>query len=128
MCLDVINNAEIKTAKEDIVCWKFGKKEWGFFRNFFVSPYYRFKYRVGKVYKMEGKLEARETVISGDYIVNEGFHSFLGRKTASAFSFIWDRYVAKCVIPKGTRYIEGKFLDTPAYASEQIKVIKIYKI
>ena len=57
------------------------------------------------------------------YMVGRGFHSFKYLDDLIEELDFWlsfDIKIFKCIIPKGTKYYEGKFGDFPSYCSESI--------
>ena len=107
MCLKVSKNARAKTAKKDIICYKQlreYKNKGGFV--VFESPYWHFKYDLGKLYTLGGALKKEGAE------VNEGHHSYVNREDVGEIPF-------ECIIPKGAKYYTGDY-DAPSYASNQI--------
>lgn len=138
MCL-YATSKKVRVAKEDIICYKFmiehseGKYRW------MSSPYRGMAYKEGQAYELAEKLnllDFSEIVKVYPYKVEEGFHSFVNLSDALFFrndfevrfprlSVSQHTYViVKCIIPKGTAYVEGLFLDWGnkfhSYCSEKI--------
>ena len=124
MCLtinkqDINLDEEIKTATQDIVCWKVLNKSNG-------SVFQGFHYILGKKYILgfDLRVEQDDDGISnnnGSFIVNHGFHSW---KEPSYYNSSYEKLV-KCIIPKGSKYIEGiQHDDEKGYVSDSIIVCK----
>ena len=79
-----------------------------------VTPYREFPIEIGKTY--DSKL------IKKDEYVHEGLHSF---KTLDDAKNDYIRIYVECIIPKGSKYYEGKFIDDDAYASDKLTYVKI---
>ena len=73
------------------------------------------------------KVEMGETYTSElekiDDSIEKGLHSFETMEGAKSVSYI----VAKCIIPKGSRYYEGIFNRDVSYASDKLTYIEIVK-
>ena len=79
-----------------------------------VTPYRRFPIEVGKTY--DSKL------IKKDEYIHEGLHSFKNLDDAKNY---YSKIYAECIIPKGSKYYEGEFIDYAAYASDKLTYVKI---
>ena len=79
-----------------------------------VTPYRYFPIEVGKTYESE--------LIQKDEYIHEGLHSFKNLDDAKE-SYV--KIYAECIIPKGSKYYEGKFIDDDAYASDKLTYVKI---
>ena len=120
MCLIADRNTPY-IAKTDIVCYKVYVLN----NNKYVSPYQNCD--------MPGinELVTTELQRSGDFYIEKGFHSFACLKDAEVeaewFGNVHGHEVciAKCIIPKGSKYYWGKFRDDYSYCSESIKIEKI---
>jgi len=130
MCLTLNSDSEIKIAEEDIVCYKILREDSEVYA---TSPYFGFEYIVGATYKLDKKLKIHfgDPKYEGDVkFVYEGFHSFERLESAKAFLIIRQGFlpagccVYKCIIPKGTRMIFGKFSNFSSIVSEAIKIIE----
>ena len=77
--------------------------------------YQGFKVKMGETYTSE--LEKIDDTIE------KGLHSFETMEVAKSFSNI----VAKCIIPKGSKYYEGLFGCDASYASDRITYVEIVK-
>ena len=73
------------------------------------------------------KVEIGETYTSDlekiDSTIEKGLHSFKTMKGAKSHSNI----VAKCIIPKGSKYYIGEFTCETSYASDRLTYIEIIK-
>jgi hypothetical protein len=82
---------------------------------FLETPFKNFKVIIGETYTSELiKDEAGN--------VHEGLHSFRSYKNLSNSGII-----AKCIIPKGSQYYEGKFGKKISYASNKLTYVEIVK-
>ena len=66
-----------------------------------TSPFRRFIYESNKVYittLKKGKFE-----ITGDFLINDGFHAYVSLKSAIAGK-LWDEIICEFIIPKGATY------------------------
>ncbi len=80
-----------------------------------VTPYRKFPIKIGKTYNSE--------LIKKDEYVYEGLHSYKNLNDAKKHHI--GIYV-ECIIPKGSKYYEGKFdIDNAAYASDKLTYVKI---
>ena len=144
MCL-IIKKADadhcMKTAEEDIICYKV--LEWGeIFVNLgdgkchskpvFTTPYMKHDIEIGLHYiDSHDWLDIHPLSYSSyDMGVGTGvFHSYKNREDAESYKRM-DLCVAKCIIPKGTEYIEGTYYNAsneecPSYGSKEIIVEKV---
>lgn len=115
MCLNAKGNYKI--AKEDIVCYKILSEN---YYGELYSPFTLFKIKTDVVMTAEGKTEI-EKFRDVKRISRGYFHTFKVRKTAVEHS-CGPRPVYECVIPKGTKYWEGKFGTALGYASKKLIV------
>lgn len=127
MCLIVDKEKfRVKIAQEDIVVYKaLGKDDENV-----ISPYWEFVYEIGKEYKTKMKLQ----FFNNYYEIHEGFHSFLNEKDAKLeestlrYCKVQDGYLDfccfRCIIPKGSEIIYGKYCEKDAIVSEAIKIIE----
>lgn len=113
MCLRVENEATVKIAQEDIVCYKVMRKSiLGL-----LSPYKQERYNLKELKKaVIGKLELFPifSFYGHDPLqfkaIEEGLHSFMELEEAVAFMGGGDFYViCSATIPKGSEYYEGRF-------------------
>ena len=124
MCFCVLKNQRVKTAKEDIVCYKIIHAD-------LRSNMQLFQYEYGKTYKIK---KFPEYIKIPDFysatphhwshstrIINEGFHSYitLPPPPPSAYGF---KLLVECIIPKGSRYHFNKKHNE--YVSNSIKIVK----
>ena len=79
-----------------------------------VTPYRNFPIEIGKTY--DSKL------IKKDEYVHEGLHSY---KTLDDAKIYNSGIYVECIIPKGSKYYEGKFNSNDAYASDKLTYVKI---
>lgn len=113
MCLEIKHNAKKMTARKDIVVYKILLK-WrdGTLR----TPFRNCVINIGEQKESYLLKEENEITI--------GLHSFKSYNLISDKDGHWGR-VAKCIIPKGSKYYVGKFDGRISYASDKIKYIKI---
>lgn len=79
-----------------------------------VTPYKNFPIEIGKTYNSE--------LVKKDEYVHEGLHSYKNLDHAKNY---YIKFYAECVIPKGSKYYEGKFNINDAYASDKLTYVKI---
>lgn len=79
-----------------------------------VTPYRCFPIEVGKTYDSE--------LIKKDEYIHEGLYSF---KNLDEAKNSHAKLYAECIIPKGSTYYEGKFIDYDSYASDKLTYVKI---
>lgn len=137
MCLDLKKgNSKIKTAKEDITCWKWLKLDND---GKLFSPYQKTRYYLND--RMKDSKRVRKTpplhCLMGDAVeccLHDGcFHTFRHFHDASLVSVLsahneaYQEVIVKCTIPKGSKYYEGYF--TPgfvqpmeSYASKELVI------
>lgn len=120
MCLKLSEanrkSSQYKIATEDISCYKVVKSH----GDRFYTPYFRADAQLGQTYYSEFTFNHY-----GD--VSRGLHSFKSLKaaTAEADSFIANTKIIRCVIPKGSRYYQGKFGNAISYASDTLTYLEI---
>ena len=136
MCL-VCDNLKFKTAEEDIECYKVVIK---IDENSYITPYQRFLCSLNEHYINKHEIDNYQENKNTYYVYGGVYHSF--QKLSDAyFEMLWFQtinncppqydmgkksVVVKCIIPKGTEYIEGNFNNLnycPCYGSKEI----IYK-
>jgi hypothetical protein len=84
----------------------------------FLTPYQDVEIKIGETYKSK--------LIKNDLLIEEGIHSFESFKSANYFaSFDKNRFVAKCIIPKGSKYYIGNFNGYDSYASDTLKYVEV---
>ena len=79
-----------------------------------VTPYREFPIEIGKTYNSK--------LIKKDEYVHEGLHSY---KTLDDAKNDYIRIYVECIIPKGSKYYEGKFIEKDTYASDKLTYVKI---
>ena len=118
MCL--ITTKDIpEIAQEDIVCYKI----YILIEDELLSPYQGSP--APAINKVTNTLLDRAYLskYTAVYMVGRGFHSFKYLHDLIEELDFWlsfDIKIFKCIIPKGTKYYEGKFGDFPSYCSESI--------
>ena len=133
----------IKTAEEDIACYKILKSYWRRFvddKEILKSLYQNFDYIMGRKYQRKPELGFgfRRTPAWADYSaydiyeVYEAFHSYKHEESALFELDEFGRHnhirvvAVKCTIPKGSKYVENDVF----YASDAIildEIIGEYK-
>ena len=126
MCLITTKNIP-EIAQEDIVCYKFYilimEGDINYDKNGLLSPYQgSLAPTINKVTNtlLDRAYLSKYTAV---YMVGRGFHSFKYLDDLIEELDFWlsfDIKIFKCIIPKGTKYYEGKFGDFPSYCSESI--------
>lgn len=81
----------------------------------YSTRYRYFNVEIGKTYTSK--------LIKTEEFVNEGLHSFKNIKSAKTLGYV----VAKCIIPKGSRYYIGEFCAKVSYASDTLTYVEIVK-
>ena len=79
-----------------------------------VTPFRCFPIEVGKTYDSE--------LIKKDKYIHAGLHSFKNLDDAKE---PYVKIYAECIIPKGSKYYEGEFIDYAGYASDKLTYVKI---
>ena len=130
MCLVIKSRQEPMIAPTDIECYKIvNLYEDGTYHSHFKTD---FVWEFGKT--MDSKLHV--DIVSHSH-VNEGFHSYQTLKDAKiALSQAIVRFakvaLAKCIIPKGSLYFDGKINDihfgTAGYTSDKIKMVEVVEL
>lgn len=123
MCLITTKNIP-EIAQEDIVCYKFYKLR----ENKLFSPYQDvLAPNINEVANTElGKVHLYDS-----NIVMKGFHSYKYLDDLIRELYFWQSYditIFKCIIPKGAKYYEGKFGESPSYCSESIILKEIIDV
>lgn len=120
MCL--IANSNIPyVAEQDIICYKL----YILFNDKYVSPFQ--KCDMPNI----NELVTTELQKPGELFIEKGFHSFAYLEDAENInewleSIYHKSCIAKCIIPKGSRFYAGKFdYAEYSYCSESIKIEKI---
>ena len=116
-----LNGADSKNKYEYINSWVFDNTVTSIIINNkeiidlkIVTPYRDFLVEIGKTYNSE--------LIKKDEYVHEGLHSF---KNLCDIKKYYTGIYVECIIPKGSKYYEGKFVDIDAYASDKLTYVKI---
>lgn len=139
MCLQLVKGkARVKTAKEDIICWKVLNYYASPNNDVYISPYQKIEYKIGErvvIDKPWDRMQFQSYCFgnSGDatyfyqisHIINGGgVYTFKDKDEAMDF-MKWmqeehkETVVAiKCIIPKGTKYYKGLF-QVLGYKSEK---------
>lgn len=131
MCLVLDKNNFISNvAADDIVCYK--HLLISVFENRYHTPYYKFEVVLNKVYS---SVISKKEYLDDEMIIEEGLHSFKTINDCEEDMFACfsnstneKRVIAKCIIPKGSTYYEGKFFFYDAYASSEIKYLEIIDV
>jgi hypothetical protein len=83
-----------------------------------LTPYRDVEIKIGETYKSK--------LIKYYSLIDEGIHSFENLEDAKFLvSFDKNRFVAKCIIPKGSEYYVGKYDGYVSYASDTLKYVEI---
>jgi len=126
MCLVIKKNSKVKTAKEDIICYKFVESK-TYSPDIHFTP---FKYRpieIGCSYESELKVEID---LDANKSVEIGLHSFKTITDCIRYALPYvdnndNETIVKCIIPKGSQYYEGKFISARCYASTAITYVEV---
>ena len=118
MCFTIDeNHRRRKTAKEDITCYKVLIDREYQHSNYY-SPYYGYKYVLGKLVKSRLQRPDRHNDI------NKGLHSHSTLKNANVCRDYFD-VIVTCTIPKGAKYyynhIKEEYVSNRLIAVERIK-------
>ena len=126
MCLITTKNIP-EIAQEDIVCYKI----YILIGDELLSPYQGSP--APTINKVTNTLLDRAYLSNyrAAYMISKGFHSFkylddLIKELDFWLSF--DIEIFRCIIPKGTKYYEGKFNNSPSYCSESIILKEIINV
>ena len=116
-----------KTAKEDIIVFKHLYKQVINGVSYYHTPYRNSPVIIGETY--DSKLER----LTGVNEVHHGLHSFESVIDCNKDGFLETKFdrisvVAKCIIPKGSRYYKGIFSSCgcklTSYASDKLTYIE----
>ena len=125
MCLNIKPFSRLKTASNDIICYKHLMVR----DDKFITPYIFQVINIGETYT---SILKREKNICNPYLlrlfktsVNRGLHSFAYKVDAKIDIDSEKEIIVKCVIPIGAKYYEGTFADCVSYASTTLKYIEI---
>lgn len=123
MCLHT-NWKNPRITKRDIIVWK---KFHNTYEHKFTSVCWRMMWKINKLYKVNMAKLRRGMA---DFIITEGFHSFVSTKEASMDGLNHD-VIVKCIIPKGSLYYKGRRTITQEYGtqivSNQLRILPINK-
>ena len=106
------------TTDKDIICYK---RVRFIDDNTVESEIERFKYTLGKLYKISSKDFKRSH--RTDYSISKGFHSFI-RKDIIGLGWK-DDVIVECTIPANTVYFINPDKDEQIYVSEAIIINKV---
>lgn len=139
MCLIVDSSKEFEVAKNDIVCYKV---LYDHENGFYTTPYQQMRVEIGKQYKNREKVQFQYHFLDltlniwPKILTGGAYHSFVElddakdeiNKIRQQIGGWYDMVVVKCIIPKGSKYMEGIYRDAnscdiASYASDNI----IYK-
>lgn len=129
MCLHITPSNKVKVAKKDIIVYKHVIKTC---KSWFASPYQYERYELGTVnevpsfgagfYSKTGKYLTKSFVAKipkGTKFINEGLHAYTSLTKPRSYRFQWtNEFLLKCIIPKGTRYIQSP-------ANEEIVALRL---
>ena len=136
MCL-YVTHLEPEIADKDIVCYKLVKRTK--IKGIYKSSFQRFEYVISQLYtnninySFANKVIKKERIfisymnyLEEDFIEEGMFHSYmtLSYSLQNSIQLLYNGVILKCIIPKGAYYFEGKFDETPSYASSQIKILE----
>lgn len=128
MCMYINSERFYKrTAKEDIVCYKSVKNSND--EETVRAVYYFFKYRIGRTYRKRKVVKPKRSrvYLPNAFRVDNGFfhsYKYLGPAKVDTYRFP-DRLVVQCIIPKGSKYYEGKDISNEeCYCSTAIRIVK----
>jgi hypothetical protein len=84
-----------------------------------LTPLRKAEIKIGETYKSK--------LIKNDSLIEEGIHSFESFEDAKRLASLDEnRFVAKCIIPKGSKYYIGKYGNGyVSYASDTLKYVEI---
>lgn len=123
MCLHT-KNIKLKTAEEDLVCYKvvirYEEKK-------YLSFYRGYIYELNKTY-YETLLKLFPECKDKVFCIDKGFHSYVNFCDANdEYVYqkkMYDIALVKCIIPKGSQYLTGTDdLACECYCSNQIKIL-----
>jgi len=116
MCLTIVSKSGLKPkiAKKDIVCYK-SVIRYNPINNTVDSAYKGYTYKLNSKNKIIKKLFMELSIVIRGYTryseLRIGYHSFNNLKEAKREANYWNEYVVKCIIPKGSIYYNGKFME-----------------
>jgi hypothetical protein len=123
MCLSNLTTSNPIVAEEDIVVYKLLYRDPELR---YTTPYQNFPVKMGERYI--SKID-KLTVVGGE-IIGKALYSFAeikGCKNDSRdFHLISSSMViARCIIPKGAEYYQGKFFEKTSFASNRLLYVEI---
>lgn len=147
MCLITKHPAQVQTAKEDIVVYKLVEELKNSLNSSITSLYGPFQWiKYGIVENLpfsvreddKFHIELNSCDLEEDCVTKGGFHTFKNLQDAIVCNKRWKSEFAiyKCIIPRGTQYIEGIFQQSfiglftykvekyPSYISKWLKFEK----
>lgn len=120
MCLFATTRNKVRIAKKDIFVYKLVLQD---INGEFISPYQCAVYRIGQIeevpnfsagsYSLEGNFKQKPFVTKvpkGTESIHEGLHAYTSVSKArlrSMEGILKGKFILKCIIPKGTRYIQS---------------------
>ena len=125
MCLLIDKKAKKKKTTSEMVVYKLLRMNR---EGSIVTPFTRKTVINKKLYR------SRLRRATDGQTIDLGLHSFKLRRDAMQYALAMgyvnttDYYLARCTIPKGSSYYEGKFSGFPALASTKLKYNKITRI
>lgn len=147
MCLYLYPNYKQKVAEEDIEAFKVVKRVESDGVLSYRSPFMGMTYEVGGEYSSDLIVQVSTVKPSSNnarymldyiffiedvgayiYFVDEALHSFASVEDAKVFADSENGLarIMRCVIPKGTTYIEGDWLYLSSASSERHTVVKSF--
>lgn len=120
MCLILHHKQNCEIASEDILCFKivYPRPIKWYQKARYLAEYWDFIYIKGKKYIHDKDLVLCHDVISSEYFVDEGFHSYMYppiKRPAGT-------QIVRCIIPKGSQIYIGYVnkSEMKGYVSNQI--------
>ena len=127
MCITIKKYSRLKTAKEDMVTYKFLIKKGGKF----LTPFRKQEIKLQNTYgSIIGK--KLESNVIGSWEINEGIYSFIYREEVLGLlihrGLFFDHdngfIIAKCIIPIESKYYTGHLLEHLAVVSNALEYIE----
>jgi hypothetical protein len=109
----------VKSIKvDDVEIIKDGCVLDSFKNSIILTPFQDVEIEIGEIYKSK--------LIKYDSLIEDGIHSFKNLKDTNYFAIeVKNRFVAKCIIPKGSEYYIGNFNGYVSYASDTLKYVEV---
>jgi hypothetical protein len=129
--LNINNNAHSYRTINDKICYKLVAQNIDD-PSILSTVYFKVPVKLDEIYTSDLKKEISFNVkFLGKYVIQTGMHSIFSKKYAKILAskrkpengFVIK--VAKCVIPSGSEFYSGKFKGYKAFASNNLKYIKI---